>query len=137
MKKFYVDTAVWRDYFEDRKDNVRPLGEFAFQFLKNCQETKWVVLVSMEVERELLVYYTRARVTEVFSSFQDIIQIVDHSKQQVSEALFFHAKTNRQFPFPDILHSIIARDNNAVLVSRDRHFSEIGLVECVLPEEVH
>ena len=37
-KKFYLDTAIWRDYFEDRGDGTRPIGEFAFQFLRNRAE---------------------------------------------------------------------------------------------------
>ncbi len=91
----------------------------------------------MEVEKELLAYYSPARVAEVFSSFQDVIQKVEYSKEQVSEALSFWVKSNKQFPFSDILHSVIARDNNAVLVSRDRHFLEIDLAESVMPEDVN
>lgn len=135
-KKFYLDTSIWRDYFEDRKDNLRPLGEFAFQLLKKCQQRKWVVIVSPEVEKELLAYYSEEQVGLTFSSFKDIILKVSYSKQQVSEALFFWAKTGKEFPFSDVLHSVIARDNHAVLVCRDKHFWEIKLVDCVLPEEV-
>ncbi|HZX20503.1 MAG TPA: PIN domain-containing protein [archaeon] len=135
-RRFYPDTSVWRDYFEDRKDNVRPLGEFAFRFLRKCQENQWIILVSGEVEKELLAYYSQKRVEEIFSNFHDIIRNVEESRRQVSEAISFSRKTKKAFPFSDILHSIIARDNNAILVSRDRHFAEIGIVECVLPEEV-
>lgn len=136
VQKFYLDTAIWRDYFEDRKDGIRPLGEFAFQLLKKCHQRKWIVLVSPEVEKELLAYYPRERVEQVFSSFKDIIVKVSYSKEQVSEALTFWVKTRKEFPFSDILHSVIARDNCATLVCRDRHFFEIKLADCVLPEEV-
>ena len=135
-KKFYLDTAIWRDYFEDRKDNIRPLGEFAFQFLKKCTERKWFVLVSSEIEKELLAHFSKEKVNEIFTGFQDIIIRVDYSKQQVSEALSFWVKTKKNFPFSDILHSIIARDNKAILVCRDKHFWAIGLADCILPEEV-
>lgn len=30
-KKFYVDTSVWRDYFEDRSDGIRPFGGVRIQ----------------------------------------------------------------------------------------------------------
>lgn len=136
QKKFYLDTAIWRDYFEDRRDGVRPLGEFAFGFLKKCRQRKWIVLVSAEVEKELLAHCSKERVEDAFSNFSDIIAKVDCSKQQVSEALSFWAETRKEFPFSDILHSVIARDNCAVLVSRDAHFFEIKLVDCVFPEDV-
>jgi hypothetical protein len=136
MQRFYLDTAIWRDYFEDRKDSIRPLGEFAFQFLKKCQLRKWIVFVSPEIEKELLTYYSKERLGQVFLSFKDIIVKIDYSKQQVSEALSFWSKTNRKFPFSGILHSIIARDKAAILVCRDAHFWEIKLADCILPEEI-
>ena len=134
---FYVDTAIWRDYFEDRRDSINPLGEFASQFLKKCEKNRYSVIVSSAVKKELLDYYSQERVNQVFSSFKDIIAEVDYSKKQAEEAFNFWLSAKKKFPFYDILHSIIARDNKAVLVTRDRHFEEIGIVECVLPEEVY
>ena len=32
----YPDTNFYIDYFEDRRDNIRPLGEFAFSVLKRA-----------------------------------------------------------------------------------------------------
>ena len=134
--RFYVDTSVWSDYFGNRSDGIRPLGEFAFQFLRRCQKNKWAVLVSPEVEKELLAYYPKEQVDLVFSTFRDIIVKVSYSKEQISEAFSFWAGTRKEFPFSDILHSVIARDSHATLVCRDRHFFEMCLVDCVLPEEV-
>ena len=51
------------------------------------------------------------------------------------EARLFWLQSGKKFPLSDIIHSLAAKENNAVLVSRDRHFLEIGIVECVLPEE--
>ena len=135
-QKFYLDTSIWRDYYEDRRDRIRPLGEFAFQFLKKCQERKAAIMVSSEVEKELLKYYSKERVLQVFSSFKDIIVKIDISKEQTQEALSFWVKTGKQFPFSDVLHSILARDNYAVLVCRDKHFWQIEIAECMMPEEI-
>ncbi|MFH1588190.1 MAG: hypothetical protein ABIA76_02540 [Candidatus Diapherotrites archaeon] len=135
-RKFYLDTAIWRDYFEDRSDGLRPLGEFAFQFLKKCWMRNWIVLVSSEVEKELLAYYSRKQVNEIFSEFKDVIVNVCLFKEQVSEAIAFWVKKGKAFPFSDVLHSVIARDCSTVLVCRDRHFWEINLVECAFPEEI-
>ena len=70
VKRFYLDTAIWRDYFEDRKDGLRPLGEFAFQFLKECRERGIEILVSDTVVFELEARLSKERVKEIFSSFR-------------------------------------------------------------------
>ncbi len=135
-RKFYLDTAIWRDYFEDRGDGIRPLGEFAFQFLKRCEERKDSVIVSNAVRKELLDYYPEERIDQIFSSFITTIVEIDYSEEQAGEAFAFWIKNNKKFSYFDILHSIIARDSNALLIARDRHFEEIGIAECSLPENV-
>lgn len=31
--RFYLDACIWGDYWENRSDNFRPLGEWAFRYL--------------------------------------------------------------------------------------------------------
>ena len=116
-RQFYLDTSIWRDYFEDRKDNLRPLGEFAFQLLKKCVERKDTIIVSNAVEKELLDCYAREKVNAVFSSFSESILKIEYSKGQSEEAFNFWKKAGKKFPLYDVLHSIIARDNNVVLMT--------------------
>ena len=43
----------------------------------------------------------------------------------------------RGLPSFDVLHAILARDNHAVLVTRDRHFCELGdIAESAPPERI-
>ncbi|MFA4907767.1 MAG: PIN domain-containing protein [archaeon] len=136
QRRFYVDTSIWRDYFEDRNDGIRPLGEFAFGFLKKCRENGEFVIVSNAVKKELLDYLPKEKVSLIFSGFRDTIIEIDYSKKQAEEAFAFWINHKRRFPVFDVLHSIIARDNKAILVTRDRHFEEIGIAECRSPEEL-
>ncbi|MEW6295349.1 MAG: hypothetical protein AB1467_03590 [Candidatus Diapherotrites archaeon] len=138
QQKFYLDTAIWRDYFEDRKDGIKPLGEFAFQFLRQCREKDIEILVSDTVVLELERRLSKERVKEIFSSFSGIIRKVSASAEQVSEARREWQKRNRQLPFKDVLHTIIARDNKAVLVARDKHFFDLlaSIVEVTMPEDI-
>ena len=136
-KKFYVDTSVWRDYFEDRKDNLKPLGEFAFQFLKKCKEEKWEIIVSDIINIELKSRFSEQQVKEVFSSFKDEIKNVEATKQQKLEAEKYWEKTNKSIPFNDVLHAIIAKQHNAILITRDYHFEMLSsIVEIKKPEEI-
>lgn len=137
-QRFYLDTAIWRDYFEDRADGIKPLGEFAFKFLKGCLERGIKVLVSDIVVFELEARLPKERVKEVFSSFSGIISMVVANAEQVSEARKEWQKRNKALPFKDVLHAIIARDNNAVLVARDNHFFDMlaSIVEVQKPEDI-
>lgn len=74
---------------------------------------------------------------QVFSGFRSIILEVGYSKKQANEAFNLWVNDNKKFPYSDVLHSIIARDDKAVLITRDRHFKEIGIAMCCLPEEVY
>ena len=37
MARYYVDTAIFRDYCENRVDRFRPLGEWALAFFKKVE----------------------------------------------------------------------------------------------------
>ncbi len=136
VQRFYLDTAIWRDYFEDRRDSIRPLGEFAFQFLKNCEKKGCIVLYSETVVHELKRDYSDERLKQVFSSFEHFLEIVPISNEQYLQAKKL-AKVKTESHESDILHSILARDNKAVLITRDFHFEVLqDIVEIKAPEEV-
>ena len=136
--KFYLDTAIWRDYFEDRSDGLKPLGEFAFRFLKECEKNGAEIIVSDLVVLELKVRFSKEQIKELFSAFQGITKEVTATPKQVSEARKEWQKRNRALPFNDALHAIVARDNKAVMVTRDRHFFEklASIVEVQAPEDL-
>jgi len=135
-RRFYLDTAIWRDYFEDWHDNLRPLGEFAFKFLKDCEKNDCEVLFSPLVAHELHSHYSAERVKEVFSSFTHYLKEVFISPEELSEARTLNHKL-KDTHTSDIVHAILARDNCAVLITRDRHFETLSsIVQILSPEEV-
>jgi len=137
LQKFYLDTAIWRDYFEDRKDGIKPLGEFAFQFLKNCQKNSCKVLFSDLVVEELKGDYSDERIAGLFSPFEDILVKVFLSDEQISEARKISSLV-KETHFKDALHSVLARDNKAVMVTRDKHFDVLAdIVEIAMPEDIY
>ncbi|MBI4053588.1 MAG: hypothetical protein HY394_06150 [Candidatus Diapherotrites archaeon] len=135
-KRFYVDTSVWRDYFEDRSDGLRPLGMFAFDFLKQCVENDSLILYSDLVVMELGHDYSSERIGQMFAPFNENILRLEISAGQISEAKRLSLEIKGAH-YADILHALVARDNRAVMVSRDGHFQSLtGIVEVLLPEEV-
>lgn len=135
-KKFYLDTCIWRDFLEDRKNHIRLLGELAFQFLRKCRKDNSEIIVSDIVLKELHKYVPKEKIQELLLNFTDLIVKVKHSREQFDEANAFWENNKKVFPAFDVLHSIIARDEKAILVRRDKHFSEIGIVESFTPEEL-
>ncbi|MFH1225198.1 MAG: PIN domain-containing protein [Candidatus Diapherotrites archaeon] len=134
QRRFYLDTAIWMDYFGARGNGIRPLGDLAFRFLKDCEKHKCKVLYSDIVLKELK-GVPKERLEEAFSSFRGIILKVAFSEAQAKEAE--RISEERQLPFNDAFHAIIARDNFALMVTRDRHFGELSdIVESRAPEEI-
>ena len=136
-RNFYLDTSIWRDYFEDRTDGLRPLGEFAFQFLKNCKRQRRRVFYSNLVVQELRADYSEEKIGELFLPFGDVLVKVPLSNEQISEARAILSSVTGTH-LKDIIHAVLARDNCAVMITRDRHFDALtGFVEIAKPEDVH
>ena len=119
MNKYYFDSCIWRDYFENRSDKFRPL-----------------IIYSDIVEEELNVGFSKEEVKNIISVVpkENIIKI-NVSKEQLREAIQVSKELN--IPTKDALHAIVARNNNAILVTRDKHFYELqNQVEIKKPEDL-
>ncbi len=82
VKRFYLDTSIWRDYFEDRVDKFRPLGLFAFQFLNECRNKGHKVLYSDLILFELRKEYSEERIKSILSEFHNILERVESTDKQ-------------------------------------------------------
>jgi predicted nucleic acid-binding protein len=133
--KYYIDTSIWRDLHEDRKDRFRPLGDWAFELFRKIRENNEIVVFSDLIVDELSKDYDTGTIRNIFTIASGNLEKAKITKHQVIEA-----KNQRKLfsvPFGDILHSIIARDNNAIIVTRDHHFEELQhIVDVKKPEEL-
>ncbi len=137
MKKFYIDTAIWRDYYENRKDKFRPLGEWALRLFQRIIEEEDIVLYSDIIEEEFIqLGFDEAKIKDILSIVDDIILIkIKTSEKQLREARLITKQ--RGIPFGDVLHTILARDNNAIMVTRDHHFEELqDIIRPYKPEDL-
>lgn len=124
MQKYYLDACIWIDYFENRKDRFRPLGDWALDLIKKIIEENALILYSELVEEELSTRYSQRDIKAILgiTPFENRIK-VKISDFQIRESIHTSKKLN--IPRKDALHAIIARDNNAILVTRDKHFQEL------------
>ena len=71
----------------------------------------------------------------MFNPFQKNIQKAAITLQQIKEAE--KIAVERKIPKGDALHAIVARDNNSILVTRDRHFRKLtDISEYHRPEDL-
>jgi predicted nucleic acid-binding protein len=136
-EKYYIDACIWRDFHENRTDKFRPLGEWAFQLFRLVRETQSKVLYSELVLDELSIAYDEKAIKEIFKIVEDegLLQKVEIGKEQLKEAA--KLKREQNLPFGDALHAIIARDNDAIMVTRDKHFEDMQrIAEIRKPEDL-
>lgn len=136
-KRYYLDTSIWRDYFENRSDKFRPLGEWAFTFIKKVIQNNDLILYSDFIIMELKVSYSDKQIKDIFeiAREQGLLLKVDISKPQVKEAA--RLAKEKGVAFGDALHAILARDNKAIMITRDKHFYNLqDIVNIKKPEEL-
>lgn len=125
VTKYYLDTCIWIDYFENRVDNFRPLGDWALDLLKKIIKDNDLIIYSDLAEEELLSFYNKNKIEDLmFFVPKKLLIKINSDKLQLKEAITTGRKL--KIPVKDVLHAILARDNNAIFVSRDKHFYELA-----------
>lgn len=120
--RYYIDTAIWRDLHEDRKDKSKNLGELAFGLFVKIRSNKEKIVYSDFVVEELSHAYDEQTISKIFKSVSALLEKVEISEKQMNETAVLSKELN--IPFGDALHGILARDNNAIMVTRDKHFKK-------------
>jgi hypothetical protein len=131
--RYYVDTAIWRDYLENRHDRFRPLGDWALDFFKKAEERGDELLASKMVVLELKRAHTDSGIDDMMVTFK--VRFVEAPPGLFA---FAHRLARaRAIPEADALHALVARREDAVLVTRDKDFIEVlDLVDVRKPEEL-
>ncbi len=139
--KAFVDTNIFIDYYFNRGNSIIPFGEFTFQFFKNAVECKHFILICPQIIKELCKVLKFSEEDVWSNILQNLknsnkIELIMPSEEQSKEAL--RLKDAKRVSLNDALFAILARDNNAVLVSRDWHHHEnLGeIVKVSKPEDL-
>ena len=135
-EKYYVDTSIWIDLLEDRKGyNNEPLGDFALKLFSLIKAKKSTLIISDLLIRELEGYYSLEEINGMMLPFQKIIEKVVARKEQRVEAR--KIAEERNLPPGDCLHAILSRDNNFILITRDKDFNHLkDISNYHKPEEI-
>jgi len=113
------------------------LGEWALEFFKRAMEDDSLIIYSDFVEDELKKDYDEEKIKDVFSVIDKVhlLKKIEIKPEQFKEAS--KISKERNVPFGDALHAIVARDEDAIVITRDHHFEELqDIAISKKPEEV-
>ena len=120
--KYFVDTCVWRDFYEDRKSfSGRDLGKEAATFFQKVIADKNVVLFSESLIDELKIEYSFLEIEQMLKTLSliGLLKRIDIKKEEFIEAK--NLSKSRNLPFVDCLNAVQARNHRAMLISQDKH----------------
>jgi predicted nucleic acid-binding protein len=123
MNIYLVDTCVWRDFYEDRfSKSGKHLGKFATDFFMKILKRKDLILFSEGLIREMSNDYERKEIDDMLNLLinSNVLIKIEITKEEFLEAKQLSEKRN--LPFIDCLNAIQARNNKAILITRDEHF---------------
>ncbi len=123
MRKYLLDTCIWMDFFENRISLVgNPIGQYATALINKIIKSKNKILFSNTTIKELKTTYSEQDINYMLNLLFISGKII---KIEISEKTFKEAKNlsiKRNLPLGDCLYAIQARDNNAIMITRDKHF---------------
>ena len=134
--KYYIDTSIWIDLLEDREGyNNEPLGDFALKLFSLIKAKRATLVISDLLIRELEGYYSPEEINGMMIPFQKITEKIIATKEQRVEARKIAGERN--LPPGDVLHAILARDSNLILITRDKDFKKLeDISEHHKPEDI-
>ena len=123
-EKYLIDTSIWVDLYDDRKGfRNEPLGSYALQLLVKITAKNSKIVLTDHLIRELEVNYSSEEISGMFKPFEKQIEkmIVTREQREQAKAI----ASEQKVPRGDALHAITARDNNLILITRDKHFKQL------------
>lgn len=126
MVIYYLDTSILIDFFENRGrngDNAKKL------VLKIIDDDLSIIFSDVHIQELKLLGYTMNELVSLLNAFKPSKIVRVHiDKKQYYEAASLALSLG--VPKRDVLHTVLARDNNAIMVTNDKHFEKLrGLVE--------
>ena len=123
-QKYYLDTSIWLDFFENRNEPNLPKGDWVHELLDKITKNNDKVIYSDIAILELdAVGYQYHEIEKLFEKIKPILIFVESTEKQARRAKDLSSK--RDVPKGDALHALIARDNKATLVTLDNHFKKL------------
>ena len=135
-EKYYLDTSIWLDFFENRNEPNLPKGEWAHKLLNKITQNNDRIIYSDNTIYELsIIGYPTYELDSILQPLKPILIFVESTEKEISKAKDISLKRN--IPKRDALHALIARDNKSILVTLDRHFQKLSdIIKIKRPQDL-
>ena len=133
MRSYYFDTSIWLDYYLKRGEN----GEAARKLiLKIVKEGDRIIYSDFTITELKKTGFFESEINEMLRFAKPSnIRRIHLTKIQIDEAV--KLAKQRDIPYGDALHAILARDHEVQLVARDLDFQKLkDITKSKLPEEL-
>ena len=141
-KSYYVDTCVYLNLWQKEVDNAGTLlWKFARDFFEKVEDENSVIYYSGFILKELKFILTEKEFNqkrELFESSPNFNRIF-LSKKEFNLARAIEKESNYEISFYDIIHMLLAKKTNSILITRDNKLIEIAKRYSIIakrPEEV-
>ena len=123
----YLDTNIYIDYFKNRTDYLRPLGEFAFELLRRTFSCEFKIIVSNWVLKELEQNGFSKQSAQLIKRLKEMNKVAVIEYANNDSCLAKKLCNDRKIHYSDALHAAIAyRAGAEYLVTRN-----VSDFECV------
>ncbi len=128
----YIDSNVYLDYLLNRKDRLRPLGNFAFELIRQVISCKYEILISEFLLEEIENHADKDKIDKLFTSIQKKSKKVETKTNDIKKAKEISYE-NRW----DALHYILAKRGGAeLIVTRNVEHFDFSDLQVVFPENL-
>ena len=139
-EKYFIDTCIWRDFYEDRfSKSGRHLGKSATDLFMKILKRGNKILFSESLIWELKKDYNEQETNDMLNLLfiNNVLIRIDITKEEHLEAKKLSQK--RDIPYVDCLNAIQARNHKSIMVSQDTHYIEdlADIIKTVKPEEIN
>ena len=123
-KVFYFDTSIWLDFIENRNEPNIPKSNWAKELVdKIIDNEDFIVFSDMNMIELRGAGYSEFEIEAILVNTKIKTIMVESSERQIRVSKDLAHKRN--IPKGDALHSLIARDNRAILVTLDHDFQKL------------
>jgi len=120
QKRYYLDTCIWRDHYENRYGpQGRPLGDYAAKLFAKIMKDKAIIIFSTHIIHEMKKAFAPEEIEEMFQILflLNILKKTEITKKDWEQAR--KIAQERHVSKSDSLHAILARKNNATLITQN------------------
>lgn len=130
MQSFYIDSCIYLNLWQkevDDKTNM-PLWKFAKEFFEKIENENSIIYYSGFLLKEMKFILTEEEFNQKRELFESSLNFkrVKLTEEEYELARKIESETKHEMSFYDIIHLLLARKTNSVLVTRDNKLLEIA-----------